>query len=167
MLVQVYVREAVSRKVLMNGSNAFTKGRKRLRICHVRVSHRQAEPQTVQQMLAEDRRLTLRLIAEELGISNDTAHTIVREDLGKRKIYSQFVSLKLTDEQKAKRMETSGVFISMCDQDPLLLENNVMGDETWCYQFNPESKWQSVAWCSLTSLRPKRVVCKNSRSKHC
>ena len=32
----------------------------------------------VRQMLAQDRRLTLILIAEELGISKDTAHIIVR-----------------------------------------------------------------------------------------
>ena len=50
-------------------------------------------------------RMTLRLITEELGISKDTVHTIVRQDLGKRKICSRFVPHKLTDEQKAKRME--------------------------------------------------------------
>ena len=58
-------------------------------------------------MLAQDRRLTLRLIAEELGISKDTANTIVRDDLDKRMICSWFVPQKLTDEQRAKRMETS------------------------------------------------------------
>ncbi|KAJ4436686.1 hypothetical protein ANN_16817 [Periplaneta americana] len=102
----------------------------------------------VRQMLAQDRRLTLRLIAEELVISKDTVHTIVRDVLGKRKICSRFVPHKLTDEQKAKRMETSGDFISMCDQDPLVLKTIVTGDETWCYQFDPESKRQSMSWCS-------------------
>ena len=33
-----------------------------------------------------------------IGFSKDTAHTIVRDDLGKRKICSQFVPHKLTDE---------------------------------------------------------------------
>ena len=56
----------------------------------------------VRQMLAQDRRLTLSLIAEELGISKDTAHTIVRDDLGKRKICFRFMPHKLTDEQKKK-----------------------------------------------------------------
>ena len=83
-------------------------------------------------MLAQDRRLTLRLTAEDLVISKDTAHFIVRGDLGKRKMCSRFVPDKLTDEQKAKQIETSGDFIFMCDQDPLLLENMVTGDETWC-----------------------------------
>ena len=81
----------------------------------------------VRQILAQDRRLTLRLIGEELGITKDTAHTIVPEDLAKRKICSGFVPHKLRDEHKAKRMETSGDFISKCDQDPLLLENTSRG----------------------------------------
>jgi predicted DNA binding protein len=37
-------------------------------------------------MLAQDRRVTLRLIAEELGISKDTVHTIVREDLESKNV---------------------------------------------------------------------------------
>ena len=108
-------------------------------------------------MLAQDRQLMLRLIAEDFGINKDKAHTIVHDDLGKQKICSRFVPHKLTDVQKAKLMETSGDFISMCDQDPLLLENIVTGDNIWCYQFDPKSKFQSKA-CSLTSLQPKKEL---------
>ena len=121
----------------------------------------------VRQMLVQDRRLTLGLIAKELTISKDPAHTIIHADLGKRKICFQFVPHKLTDEQKAKRMETSGDFISMCDHDPLLLENINTEDETLCFQFDPQSKRQSMAWCSSIFPRPERIVCKNPRSKHC
>ena len=98
-----------------------------------------------------NRRVTLQLMSEELGISKDTVHTIVHEDLGKRKIRSRFVPHKLTDEQKAKQMETSGDFITMCDQDPSFLRTIITGDETWCYQFDPESKRQSMEWHSLSS----------------
>ena len=42
----------------------------------------------MRQMLAQNQRLMLRLIAEELGISKDTAHTIVRDDFGKQNICS-------------------------------------------------------------------------------
>ena len=120
----------------------------------------------VQQMLAQDRQQTLRLIAEELSISTDTAHTIIHEDLGKQKICSRIVPHKPTDQQKPKRMKTSGDFISMCDQDPLLLENFVMGDETRCYQFNLESKQLLMVWCPLTSPQPKKSLQK-SKVKHC
>ena len=132
---------------------------------HVRVGRQQAEPQKERQLLAQDRRLTLRLIAEELGISKDTAHTIVRDDLGKREICSRFVPHKLTDEQKGKRKETSGEFSSMYDQDPLLLENIVTGDETCSYQFDSKSKRQSMAWCSPTSPRPEERRLKRSKAE--
>jgi hypothetical protein len=69
-------------------------------------------------------------------------HTIFREDLSKQKICSRFEPHKLTDEQKAKWMETFGDFITMCDQDPSFLQTIVTGDETWCYHFDPESKRQ-------------------------
>ena len=46
-------------------------------------------------------------------------------------------------------MENSGDFISMRDQDI------VREYETRCYQFDPESKRQSMAWCSTSSPRPK------------
>ena len=69
----------------------------------------------VLQMLAQNRRLMLRLIAEELCISKDTVYTIVHDDLSKWKICSRYMQHKLTDEQKVKRMEISGDFISMGD----------------------------------------------------
>ena len=78
-------------------------------------------------------------------------------------ICSRFVSHKLTDEQKAKRMETCGDFISMCDQHPLLLENIVTWDEMWCYQFDPESKRQSMMWCSPISPWPKKSRLQKSK----
>ena len=112
-----------------------------------------------------NRRVTLQLMSEELGISKDTVHTIVHEDLGKRKIRSRFVPHKLTDEQKAKQMETSGDFITMCDQDPSFLRTIITGDETWCYQFDPESKWQSMEWHSPSSLRPKKSRLQKSKVK--
>jgi hypothetical protein len=40
----------------------------------------------VRKMLAQYRRVTLRFMAEELGISKDTVHTIVREDLGSKNV---------------------------------------------------------------------------------
>ncbi|KAJ4448109.1 hypothetical protein ANN_10121 [Periplaneta americana] len=152
MLVQVYGREAVSRKCVYEWFKRFREGKETIedepRSGRPSTSRTPEMIEKVRQVLEQDRRLTLRSIAEELDISKDTVHTIVRDD---------------TDEQKAKRMETSGDFISMCDQDPLLLKTIVTRDEAWCYQFDPESKQQSMSWCSPTSPRPKKAVCKNPR----
>ena len=53
-------------------------------------------------------------MTEELNISKDKVSNIVRENLGKRKICSQFVLCMLTDDQKAKQMEAAGDFITVC-----------------------------------------------------
>ena len=121
----------------------------------------------VRQMMTEDRRLTLSLIVEKLGIRKKTAHTFVREK-GKRKTCFRFVPHKLTDEQKARGNESVEIsldFICMCAQDPLLLENIVTGDETCCYEFDPESKRQWMAWCSPLSPRPKQSPLQKSKVK--
>ncbi|GBN72728.1 hypothetical protein AVEN_245192-1 [Araneus ventricosus] len=85
-------------------------------------------------MLADDRQLSLRMIAEELKISLASVSNIIHENLQKRKICIRFVPDKLSDEQKQHRMETSGDFIDACDRNPQLLETIVTGDESWCYQ---------------------------------
>lgn len=102
-------------------------------------SGRPSTSRTNRQMRAQDRRLSIRLIVEKLGVE-DTVHTS-----SVMMAYSRFVSHKVIDEQKAKRMETSGHLIFICDQDPFLLQTIVTGDETWCYQFHPESRRQSMS----------------------
>jgi len=167
--VQVYRTEAVSRKFVYNWFKRFHDGKET-----TEDEPRSGRPSTnrtpdmierVQEMLAQDRRVTLRLMAEELGISKDMVHTLVHKDLGKWKICSRFVPHKLTDEQKAKRMETTGDFITICDKDPSFLRTIVTGDETWCYQFDPESKRQSMEWRSLSSPQPKNSRLQKSKVK--
>ena len=60
-------------------------------------------------------------------------------------------------------METSGDFISTCDQDPFIASGKHR--ETWCYQFDSELKRQSMAWCSSTSPRPKKSLLQKSKVK--
>ena len=126
MLVQEYGNESMSRKCGYEWFKRFREGKEATedKPCSGRpyTSRTPEIIQKVQQMLVQDRRLTLKLFVEELSISKDTAQTIFRDDLDKRIICSRFVPHVLIDEQKANRMETSGDFISMCDQNPLLHE---------------------------------------------
>ena len=114
MLVQVYRRKAMSRKCVYERFKCFRKGKEMTedesRSGWTSTSRTPEIIKKVRQMLARDRRLTLRLIAEELGISKDMIHTIIHDDLCKQNICSRFVPHKLTDEQKEKQMETSGDF---------------------------------------------------------
>ena len=51
----------------------------------------------VRQILMEDRRLTLREIVEELGISRGSIHSILTEDLCMRRVSAKFIPKRLTE----------------------------------------------------------------------
>ena len=82
--------------------------------------------------------------------------TFVHKHLDKHKICARFVPHSLSDEQKQYWMETSRDFIDVCDQNLQFLESVITGDESWCYQYDLETKRQSMTWCSLSSPPPKK-----------
>jgi len=60
--------------------------------------------ESVRRLLTEDRRITLKMIADRLNIGKETVRRIVTEDFGKRKICARFVPHALTTEQKQERV---------------------------------------------------------------
>jgi len=46
-----------------------------------------------------------------------------------------------------------------------ILGHVITGDETWVYQYNPETKQQSAQWKTANSLPPKISVSPNRESK--
>ncbi|GBM28261.1 Mariner Mos1 transposase [Araneus ventricosus] len=169
MLVTVYGVEAVSKKCVFEWFKRFRDGKE-----DVEDEPRSGRPPTsttpdnierVRRMLADDRRLSLRMIAEELKISLDSVSNIIHAHLQKPKICARFVPHKLSDEQKQHQMETCGDFIDACDRNPQFLETIVTGDELWCYQYVPEIKRQSMEWCSSSSPLPKKCRLTKSRIK--
>jgi hypothetical protein len=58
-------------------------------------------------MMAQDRRLTLIMMLDELNINKDTIHQVLHEDLWKRKICGKFVPPGLMDEQNQRRLTSS------------------------------------------------------------
>ena len=138
MLEKVYGQEAVSKKCVYEWFKRFADGK-----VDVKDKPRSGRPTTsttldnverVQRMVAADRRLSLRMIAGELQISLDSESTTVHKHLPKRKICARFLPHSLTDQQKQYRMETSGDFIDMCDQNPKFFEKIITWNESWCYQ---------------------------------
>jgi hypothetical protein len=60
---------------------------------------------SVRTLVRSDRRLGVRLIAEELNMNREAVQQIIMEDLGMRKISAKMVSQILTDDQKQHRIE--------------------------------------------------------------
>jgi hypothetical protein len=38
-----------------------------------------------------------------------------------------------------------------------ILDRIITGDESWCFQYEPEKKCQSMQWKTSASLRPKKA----------
>ena len=58
----------------------------------------------VRQLVRSDRRVTIRVIANELGMDKETVRTILVDTLSVRKVCAKMVPSLLTEEQKAQRL---------------------------------------------------------------
>jgi hypothetical protein len=106
--------------------------------------------ETVHELISTDRQITLQMMEKELEISRETTRKILMEDLGKQKICTRFVPHCLADEQKPLRLQACQRFIQSVDDDRSLFDLTVTGDET-CFQYDPQTKRQSMEWHSPSS----------------
>jgi len=87
-------------------------------------------------LVRSDRRLGVRVIAEELNMNRETVRQIVKEDLGMRKFSGKMVPRILTHDQKQRRLNISSDLLSNAEK----FDRVITGDETWCFQYDPETK---------------------------
>ena len=107
------------------------------------------------------RRLGVRVIAKELNMNRETVWQIVKEDLGMRKISAKMVPQILTHYQKQRWFHISSDLLRNAET----FDRVITGDETWCFQYNSETKWQSMQWKTQNSPQPKEVRTSRSHVK--
>ena len=66
----------------------------------------------VRELVRSDRRLTVKIIADEMNMIRETVRLILTEELGMRTIYAKMVPRNLTEQQRGARL--SAVFSSKC-----------------------------------------------------
>ncbi|VVC35518.1 Hypothetical protein CINCED_3A017225 [Cinara cedri] len=103
-----------------------------------------------------DRRLTVRELANEAGISIGSCHKILTENLQMRRVAAKFVPRLLTSEQKENRL-TICQDLKTRSVDINFIKNIITGDETWVYGYDPETKLQSSQWKTKFSPQPKKA----------
>jgi AraC-like DNA-binding protein len=89
--------------------------------------------ENVRSLILEDRRLTIREIADEVGISTGSAHSILTEDLHVCNVVAKFVPKLLSQEQQQLRLEVARDMLEFTNQDPEFLKTMITGDKTWVY----------------------------------
>ncbi|XP_011867391.1 PREDICTED: putative uncharacterized protein FLJ37770, partial [Vollenhovia emeryi] len=114
-----------------------------------------ANVERVRNLVMADRRLTVREIAEEVGVSKDSAHAILREDLNMNRVAAKFVP-KLSPEQKDLRFDVAQDLLDTANTDGFL-NTVITGDESWVYGYDPETKRQSSQWKHPDFPRPKKA----------
>ncbi|XP_037570474.2 uncharacterized protein LOC119452325 [Dermacentor silvarum] len=111
----------------------------------------------VNAVVMRDRRVTIREIAEEVGITTFSAHPIMVEDLAMKIVAAKFMPKLLTLEQKQLRVEVSQYMLDSTNSDPDFMNTIITGDASWVYGYDPETKSQSSQWKHSTSPRPKKA----------
>jgi hypothetical protein len=111
----------------------------------------------VADLVKHDRRITSRMTAEPLNIPETVVLHILKEDWGKRKLGANFVPHFLTPEQREDRVTSCQYIITMADADKIFFNKIIMGEETWCFAYDLETKRQNSEWVGKTSPRPKKL----------
>ena len=99
-----------------------------------------ANIENVRQLVCSDRRLTIRAIANEVGMDKETVRTILEDTLGTRKVCAKMEPRLLTEKQKVQRLSACRDILQQLEADDKLLENVITIEKSWVFQYDPETK---------------------------
>jgi len=141
--------------LLLNDTGGSRKGEKMYKTTprsgQLKTQRTDAHVDRARALVRSDRRLGVRVIAEELNMNRERARRVVKEDLGMRKISVKMVPRILTHDQKQRRLHISSDLL--CNAE--MFDRVITDDETWCFQYDPETKRQSMQWKTQNSPRPE------------
>lgn len=120
----------------------------------------------VHNLILNDRRSTIRFVAETLNISYGAVQTIIKEKLEMSKLSARWVPRALTPEMKLSRLSISEKNLQRfrANQE-VFLSRLITQDETWVHHFDVESKQQSKQWKHKGSPPPRKFKVSSSAGK--
>ena len=125
-----------------------------------------ASVRQVEAAILEDRRITIRQIAQEVKISSGSVETIIHDHLHMHKVSARWIPRLLTPFQKQERVECSKMNLEMCQADESqFFKRLITQDETWVHHYDPETKVQSMQWKHFASPPPKKARVQPSAGK--
>lgn len=120
----------------------------------------------VEQLVLQNRRITISEIVAEVGISYGSVNNILHDDLNMSKVSARWVPRLLTPFQKEERRRCCSELLALCDEDENgFFQRLVTMDESWVYNFDPETKEMSKQWKHPFSPPPKKAKVKQSAAK--
>ena len=120
----------------------------------------------VKELIREDARITCKDLQDILGICMSALNEILHYQLGVHNRCARWVPHQLTEEQKLGRVQWCFTMIEKYDsRHANSTWNIVSSDETWVYQFDPETKAQSSTWLFPGDTQPLKFNRSRSISK--
>jgi len=105
----------------------------------------------IHELILEDRGISTKLIAGQLGISREWVGSIIHDDLDMRKFSAKWVPKCLNADQKHQRFQSSEQLLEGFGAIQMIScrARLVTMDETWLYHYDTETK--------LTPPRPQKI----------
>lgn len=168
-LQRAYGEHSLSRAQVFRWHKSFLEGREQVedepRAGRPSTSKTDDNVERVRSLVRSDRRLTLRMISNELNLNRFTVHNILTQDLDMRKVCAKMVPKNLTTEQKANRRDVCLDLLDRLEREPEFFSRVITGDESWILEYDPETKRQSREWHTANSPRPKKARMSKSKIK--
>jgi hypothetical protein len=143
MIKQAYSKEALGRSVVFKWHRCFAQGRDSLEDDEHTVRPRMVRTELKIQEVATLVCASHSQMVDEItaaGISHDTCHNILSDDLNMSRVTQHSVQCVLTQDQRDDRMSICSDLISSDDKDGMFLNRITTGDETYCFLYNPQLK---------------------------
>ncbi|KAL4098417.1 hypothetical protein QTP88_023036 [Uroleucon formosanum] len=167
LLTEVYGDSVLSRPRVFEWHKRFREGREEVednqRVVRPCSSKTNDNISKINEIVRKDRRLSIRMIAEMVNIDKETVRQILHDELNMTKICAKMVPKNLTLEHKDGRRQICVDILEQMENERDLLKKVITCDETWIFQYDPETKRQSMHW--KTSASPKLKKARMSKSK--
>ena len=168
--MEVYGKECISRTRVFEWHKRFCKGRTDVeddeRSRRPTISKTTNNIREIEKIAREDRRLSVRLIAERMSIDKETVWQVLQENLRMIMVCAEVVSKLLTSDQKEKRQEIFADILKQIEENPKFLDSvitvSAMRDE-----FSSATQRQRGSPCIGKLQTHHKLRKQNQNSRQC
>ena len=103
--------------------------------------------QAIERIVIHDRQISVRRVADELGISKSRVHDIMSNQLGMNKVCTRWVPKLPTPLQRINRVECCQELPQEREADPAKFFGRIIiGGESWIYHYDPLTQLEAKVW---------------------
>ncbi len=113
---------------------------------------------SVQAAVQQDRRKSIKDIANEAGTSWSTAQRILKKELHLRHLAPKFIPKILTQAQKVECVRICRANLQKVQLDARILDRIITMDESWVFKFDPNTKQVDMQWIDPQGTRPTKAL---------